>query len=137
VITIRHRAWLASRLPPRLRRCRLTLPEEAGIGATAHGELPLLCYRLGLAGAWLADELIAEWTAPVQDVASVAGACQESGSVQHLQVKPAGDLGGCQRFLQLTEQPGSGCAFRVSSGGDRQFQKVCSVVVPSASVTVT
>jgi len=35
VITIRHSAWLASRLPPRLSRCRpATLPEEAGIGAT-------------------------------------------------------------------------------------------------------
>ena len=37
VITIRHSAWLASRLPPRLRRCRLTLPEEAGMGAAPHG----------------------------------------------------------------------------------------------------
>lgn len=36
VITIRHRAWLASRLPPRLRRWRVRLPEDAGIGAAAH-----------------------------------------------------------------------------------------------------
>ena len=36
VMTIRHRAWLASRLPPRLRRCRRVFPEDAGIGATAH-----------------------------------------------------------------------------------------------------
>jgi hypothetical protein len=28
------RARLASRLPPRLRRCRTTLPEEASMGAT-------------------------------------------------------------------------------------------------------
>ena len=36
VITIRHSAWLAWRSPPRLSRFRLTLPEEAGIGATPH-----------------------------------------------------------------------------------------------------
>jgi hypothetical protein len=36
VTTIRHRAWLASRLPPRLRRWRRVFPEDAGIGATAH-----------------------------------------------------------------------------------------------------
>jgi len=36
VITIRHRAWLASRLPPGLSRRRVTFPDEAGIGATAH-----------------------------------------------------------------------------------------------------
>ncbi len=34
VITIRHSAWLAWRSPPWLSRYRLTLPEEAGIGAT-------------------------------------------------------------------------------------------------------
>src|SRR5215471_16550390 len=36
VITIRHSAWLASRFPPRLSRCLLVFPEEAGIGATPH-----------------------------------------------------------------------------------------------------
>ena len=36
VITIRHSAWLAWRSPPRLSRCRLTLPDEAGIGAAPH-----------------------------------------------------------------------------------------------------
>ena len=36
VITIRHSALLASRFPPRLSRCRLVFPEEAGIGATPH-----------------------------------------------------------------------------------------------------
>jgi hypothetical protein len=35
VVIIRHRAWLACRSPPRLSRCRDTLPEEAGIGAAA------------------------------------------------------------------------------------------------------
>ena len=34
VNTIRHSAWLAWRLPPRLSRCRVVLPEEAWIGAT-------------------------------------------------------------------------------------------------------
>ena len=36
MITIRHRAWLACRSPPGLRRWRVIFPEEAGIGATAH-----------------------------------------------------------------------------------------------------
>ena len=36
MITIRHRAWLAWRSPPGLSRWRVTLPEEAGIGAAAH-----------------------------------------------------------------------------------------------------
>src|SRR5215203_5321821 len=36
VNTIRQRAWLAWRLPPRLSRCRVVLPEEAWIGATPH-----------------------------------------------------------------------------------------------------
>src|SRR5688572_1245192 len=31
-----QRAALASRLPPRLRRCLTTLPEEASMGATPH-----------------------------------------------------------------------------------------------------
>ena len=35
VITIRHSALLASRFPPRLSRCRLVFPEEAGIGDAA------------------------------------------------------------------------------------------------------
>src|ERR1019366_2369372 len=36
VNTIRHRAWLAWRLPPGLRRWRTVLPDDAGIGAAAH-----------------------------------------------------------------------------------------------------
>src|SRR5438132_1600978 len=36
MITICHRAWLACLSPPGLSRCRTVLPEEAGIGATAH-----------------------------------------------------------------------------------------------------
>ena len=32
---MRHRAWLACRSPEGLRRCRMVLPEEAGIGAAA------------------------------------------------------------------------------------------------------
>ena len=34
VMTMRHRAWLALRSPPRSRRWRVTLPEDASIGAT-------------------------------------------------------------------------------------------------------
>jgi hypothetical protein len=33
---IRHRAWLAWRSPPGLSRRQTVLPEEAGMGATAH-----------------------------------------------------------------------------------------------------
>ena len=33
---IMYSARLASRLPPRLRRCRTTLPEEASMGETPH-----------------------------------------------------------------------------------------------------
>ena len=33
---IMYSARLASRLPPRLRRCLTTLPEEASMGATPH-----------------------------------------------------------------------------------------------------
>src|SRR5664280_1716124 len=36
VNTIRHRAWLAWRLPPGLRRWRTVLPDDAGIGAAGH-----------------------------------------------------------------------------------------------------
>src|SRR2546427_820204 len=36
VNTIRQSAWLAWRLPPRLSRQRVTLPEDAGTGATPH-----------------------------------------------------------------------------------------------------
>ena len=36
VITIRHRAWLASRPPPGPGRWRVTFPDDAGIGAAAH-----------------------------------------------------------------------------------------------------
>jgi hypothetical protein len=34
VKTMRHRAWLAWRLPPGFSRCRFVLPDDAGIGAT-------------------------------------------------------------------------------------------------------
>ncbi len=33
---MRHKALLAWRAPPGLRRCRVVLPDDAGIGATAH-----------------------------------------------------------------------------------------------------
>ena len=36
--TMRYRAALALRSPPRLSRWRLVLPEEAGIGLTPHSE---------------------------------------------------------------------------------------------------
>ena len=36
MMTIRHSAWLACRSPAGLRRRRAVLPEDAGIGATAH-----------------------------------------------------------------------------------------------------
>ena len=35
-MTMRHSALLAWRSPPRSRRCRLLLPDEAGMGATPH-----------------------------------------------------------------------------------------------------
>ena len=36
VNTMRHSAWFAWRFPPRLRRCRTVLPEDASMGATPH-----------------------------------------------------------------------------------------------------
>lgn len=58
----------------------------AGCEIESSGELLLLRYALGLDSARLADELIAERTAPVQDMASVARTCHEPGGMQHLQV---------------------------------------------------
>ena len=60
---MRQRAALAWRSPPRFKRCRLVLPEEAGIGLTPHKDAKA-------ASEWRRSGLL---PAAISSVAAVSG----------------------------------------------------------------
>ena len=74
--TARCRAALACRFPPRLSRCRLVLPEDAGIGLAPHraAKAASECSRSGLSPA--AVRKVAAPSGPTPVIAVRAGAAR-------------------------------------------------------------
>jgi hypothetical protein len=69
-----YSARLASRLPPRLRRCRTTLPEEASMGETPHrlAKEASLLNLWGLSPATINS--VAAWSVPMPGKETNSGA---------------------------------------------------------------
>lgn len=78
ISTIRCRARLAWRSPPRDSRCRFVLPEEAGIGATPHraANCAWVAIRCGLSPT--GSSRVAGTRGPIPWVASRAGLSQRA-----------------------------------------------------------